>query len=146
MPDCGLFCGAITTKLASPAAARALIASIRLRPPWVSFATTRTLAMRFTSLRGRCRRDAAGRRRLGLRRRLEDAVDRAGYAVLVRTAHHRRHRVEVEDRGRRGDLPLQRQRAPRVGGGARAEAPAHDHVVEEDERAEAEQEARDRDR
>src|SRR5215213_11420581 len=108
MPDCGLFCGAITTKLALPFAARALIASIRLCPPWVSFATTRTLAMRFTSLRGRCCGDVAGCRRLGLCRRLEDAVDRAGDAVLVRTAHHRRHRVEVEDRGRRRDLPLER--------------------------------------
>ena len=45
--------------------------------------------------------------------------------------------VEVEDRRRRGDLPLERQRAPRVGHRARPAAPRRDHVVGEDQRAEA---------
>ena len=63
----------------------------------------------------------AGRRP---RRALEDAVHRAGDAVLVGAADDRRDRVEVEDRRRRGDLPLERQRAPRVGRGARPAAPA----------------------
>ena len=37
-----------------------------------------------------------------------------GHAVLVRTADHLRDLVEVEHRRRRGHLPLERQRAPRV--------------------------------
>ena len=69
-----------------------------------------------------------------------------GNAVLVRPADDGRDRVEVEDRRRRRDLPLERERAPRVGLGARAAAPGGDHVVGEDERAEAEEEAHDRDR
>ena len=41
-------------------------------------------------------------------------VPRAGDAVLVRAADDLRDLVEVEDRRRRGDLPLERHRAPRV--------------------------------
>ena len=51
---------------------------------------------------------------LGLGGGAEDAVHRAGDAVLVRAADDRRDGVEVEDRRRRGDLPLERERAPRV--------------------------------
>ena len=54
-------------------------------------------------------------------------------------------RVEVEDRRRRGDLPLERERAPRVGHRARPAAPRGDHVVGEDQRAQAEDEGADRD-
>ena len=64
------------------------------------------------------RRRARGLRHL--RAALEDAVHRAGHAVLVRPADDRRDGVEVEDRRRRGDLPLERERAPRVGVRARA--------------------------
>ncbi len=49
---------------------------------------------------------------------VEDAVPRARHAVLVRAADDLRDLVEVEDRRRRGHLPLERQRAPRVGGRA----------------------------
>ena len=70
---------------------------------------------------------------------------RAGDAVLVRRADDLRDLVEVEDRRRRGDLPLERHRAPRVRRRDRAEAPARDHVVEEDERRGAEPERRERD-
>ena len=51
----------------------------------------------------------------GGRRGREDAVHRARDAVLVGAAHDRGHPVEVEDRRRRGDLPLERHAAPRVG-------------------------------
>ena len=86
-----------------------------------------------------------GARSRGRGRRREDAVHGARHAVLVGSADDRRDAIEVEDRRRRGDLPLERQRAPRVGHRARAAAPAGDHVVDEDQRAEPEPEARDRD-
>ena len=57
-----------------------------------------------------------------------------GHAVLVGAAHDLRDLVEVEDRRRRGHLPLERARAPRVAGRRRTEGPADDHVVEEHER------------
>ena len=75
----------------------------------------------------------------------ENRVLRAGDAVLVRRADDLRDLVEVEDRRRRADLPLERHRAPRVRRRDRAAAPARDHVVEEDERRRAEPERRERD-
>ena len=47
-----------------------------------------------------------------------------GHAVLVGAADDLRDLVEVEDRRRRGDLPLERHRAPRVAGRRRAPLPA----------------------
>src|SRR4051794_21236727 len=101
----------------------------------VSFASTSTFGIsgssrerpRLTllfSLRGGSARGLLGPRLGG---RLEDAVARAGDAVLVRAADHGRDLVEVEDRRRGGALPLERERAPRVGGRAGAAAPARDH-------------------
>ena len=71
---------------------------------------------------------------------VEDRVARAANAVLVRAAHHLRDLVEVEDGRRRGDLPLERERPPRIGGRRLAAAPADDQVVEEDEGRGAEEE------
>ena len=65
-----------------------------------------------------------------------------GHAVLVRAADDRRYLVEVEHRRWRRHLPLECQRAPRVGPGQRAAGPAHDHVVEEDEHRRADRERR----
>ena len=45
---------------------------------------------------------------------VHDRVPRAADAVLVRAADDLRDLVEVEDRRRRGHLPLERERAPRV--------------------------------
>src|SRR6202020_3450560 len=73
----------------------------------------------------------AGRSRSRLRRWRERAVHGAGHAVLVWTADDGRQLVEVEDRRRRGDLPLDRHAAPRVLHRARTATPARDHVVEE---------------
>ena len=75
-------------------------------------------------------RDAVGRAGPDLRRRgrrREDAVHRARDAVLVGAADDGWYPVEVEDRRRRGDLPLERHPAPRVGHGARA---AEQYVTE----------------
>ena len=55
------------------------------------------------------------------------------------------HVVEVEDRRRRGHLPLERERLPRVRRGARAAAPRGDHVVDEHQRREPEHERAQRD-
>src|SRR3954465_2627686 len=108
---------------ASRRSCRSTIASSSALPPIVSFARTSTLAMR---LRLRLSRGTAGRGRDLLLRldRSEDPVHRARDAVLVGTADHGRHPVEVEEGWRRGDLPLQGEGAPRVGGGERAAASA----------------------
>src|SRR5215208_4655480 len=142
LPERGSFIGAMTKKFAPPCSLRWRTASMSARPPSVSFATTRTSAMEL--LLPRAGGDRARGSRLG--RRLEDPVDRAGDAVLVGRADDGRDLVEVEDRRWRGHLPLERQRAPWVGHGDRAAAPARDHVVEEDEEAQPERERRHRDR
>ena len=77
--------------------------------------------------------------------RPHDRVPGAGDAVLVRAADDARDLVEVEDRRRRGNLPLDRLGPPRVGGRLRAPLPADDHVVDEHQLREAEEEGRDRD-
>src|SRR5690349_15748391 len=87
----------------------------------VSFAITRTWLIA-----------SVGPHRLGMRR-AEDRVPRTGDAVLVRVADDLRDLVEVEDRRRRADLPLERERAPRVALGDLAVPPRVDHVVEEHE-------------
>src|SRR5205807_6811989 len=90
-------------------------------------------------------RSAGGHRGFGLGGWLEDPVHGPWNAVLVGAADDRRHRIEVEDRRRRGDLPLERQPAPRVRGGPWAAPPAGHDVVKKDQRAKAEDERRDRD-
>ena len=65
------------------------------------------------------------RRRHG--RLVEDDVLGARLAVVVRAADHARRAVEVEDRRRRGDLPLDRQRAPGVVAGAGS--PRHHEMI-----------------
>ena len=64
---------------------------------------------------------------------LHHRVPRAGHAVLVRSADDLGDLVEVEDRRRRGHLPLERESAPRVGLRDRAASPADHHVVDEDD-------------
>src|ERR671914_945127 len=76
---------------------------------------------------------------------VHDGMPGATHAVLVRAADDLRDRVEVEDGRRRGDLPLERHRAPRVPRRERSAPPAHEHVVEEDERRGTEGEGGDRD-
>src|SRR3954471_2139514 len=120
LPWRGRVCGTTTWKRTlSSTAAIAFTRSSRLPPPIVSLATTRirldTLGLSLVLGHRRARRLL----RPGLRRRLEDPVDRARHAVLVRAADDGRHRVEVEERRRRGALPLQRERPPRVGRRAR---------------------------
>ena len=75
----------------------------------------------------------------------QDRVPGARDAVLVGTADDLRDLVEVEDRRRRRDLPLERARVPRVGLGDRAALPADDHVVDEQDERGAEHEGRDGD-
>src|ERR1019366_2066760 len=138
-----LLWGTIRRKRTSPDAARARTASSSFFPPSVRLATTRTsltgFPLRSFAWRPDDARTGSGR---GGRRR-EDAVDRAGHAILVRTADDRREAVEVEDRGRRGHLPLERQPPPRVGDAAWSPTPARDHVVDEHQRGEAQAEAGD---
>src|SRR3954463_5873182 len=135
LPYFGRVRGTTMKKRASPCSWRRLIASSSALPPMVSFARTRTLAMATPS------RSRGGGGGWGFRlHRLENAVHRAGDAVLVRAADHGRDLVEVEDRRRRGHLPLERQRAPRVTGRRRAASHADHHVVEEHERRRAEEE------
>ena len=55
---------------------------------------------------------------------LNTACTAPGHAVLVGAADDRRDLVEVEHRRRRGHLPLDRVRAPRVARGQRAVPPA----------------------
>src|SRR5215208_4877971 len=107
----------IATRMSSSAACSRIFSSSSL-PPSVSFATTRIVFIRGSppedqspSLGGRVLARAGGLRHLGTA--LEHAVDRAGNAVLVRAADDGRDRVEVEDGWRRGNLPLERERAPR---------------------------------
>ena len=83
--------------------------------------------------------------RCRLLRRAEDRVLRAGDAVLVRPADDLRDLVEVEDRRRGRDLPLERARVPGVRLGDRAAHPARDHVVDEEHERRPEHEGRDRD-
>src|SRR3954462_3163537 len=137
--------GTTTWKRTSPSAARARIRSSRFLPPIVSLARTRTLWGTLGLLLVLGHGGARGLLRPRLLGRPEDAVHRVRHAVLVRSADHRRHRIEVEDPRRRGHLPLQRERAPRGGGGARAAAPGRDHVVDEHERREPEHERAERD-
>src|SRR6185437_13871145 len=73
--------------------ARARRASNSLPPPSVRLATTKT-SLTTPSSSARLPQHAAG----GGGRRGEDPVHGARHAVLVRTAHHRRHAVEVEHR------------------------------------------------
>src|ERR1700742_4804283 len=130
LPWRGRVCGTTTWKRTlSSSAAIAFTRSSRFFPPIVSLARTRT---RFATLRLSLafgRRCARRLLRPRLRRRLEDAVHRVRHAVLVRAADHGRHRVEGEDRRRRGHLPLQRERPPGVGRSARAAAPGGGTVV-----------------
>src|SRR4051812_42570568 len=65
---------------------------------------------------------------------VEDRVACARLAVVVRAADDARLGVEVEAGWRRGDLPLERQRAPRVGRRGLTADPRDDRVVDEDER------------
>ena len=105
----------------------------RLLPATVSFATTSgCLGSVSAATSSVC---SVHRPRASSRLVREDRVPRARDAVLVRAADDLRDLVEVEDRRRRGDLPLERVRAPRVARRERAADPAGDHVVEEDERS-----------
>src|SRR5512132_3303046 len=78
-------------------------------------------------------------------RAVQQRVPRAGYAVLVWTADHLRDLVEVEHRRWRADLPLERERMPRIPRRLRTELPRMDHAVEEDDDRRAERERADRD-
>ena len=144
-----VFCGHTTVQRIGPRAARRSIASISFWPPTVSLATTSDVGRRScagcrlraasTSLpmravrrcRGRCSPAAAcpsppPSAPTGdlLAVAVQDRVHRAGDAVLVRAADDLRDLVEVEDRRRRGNLPLERARPPRVAGGAGPAGPA----------------------
>src|SRR5262249_6450766 len=59
----------------------------------------------------------------------------AGHSILVGPAHNARELLEVEDRGRGGELPPDRGRPPRIFGGPPDEKPAYDHFVEEEQPA-----------
>src|SRR5579859_7938413 len=124
----------------SPAAAWARTAASSLAPPRVRLATTSISFTAVLSSRARgvidARGAAAGGGGCGRGGGGEDPVDGTRDAVLVRSADDGGHAVEVEDRRRRGDLPLQGHAPPGVGDRTRATAPAGDHVVEEDQRAE----------
>src|SRR3954453_10306469 len=156
LPWRGLLCGTTTKKRASPRPWRSRIASRSFAPPIVSLARTSTFPIPTPpsapppppGLPGRDGSRFPGRHGSALdllAGGAEDAVHRARHAVLVRAPDDGRPVVEVED-GRRGaPLPLERERAPRVGLRAGAPAPGRDHVVDEDERREPEHEARQRD-
>src|SRR5580658_2086432 len=123
-PDEGLVWGTTRRKRTSPEAARSRTASSSFTPPSVRLAITRTSftgsassSLTWYSLAWHRRDARAGSDRGGGRR--EDAVDGAGDAVLIRTADDRRNAVEVEDRRRRGHLPLECHAAPGVGWGLR---------------------------
>src|SRR6188768_4439690 len=114
----------MTVMRTGPASACSRSALIRLSPATVSLATTRTWRTSVSDPFQLAGLDAGSIP-------VEDRVPCAHHAVLVRCADDLRDLVEVEDRRRRGDLPLDRVGAPGVALGARAEAPADDHVVEE---------------
>src|SRR5436309_3399548 len=141
--------GTHTTTRASPPAVFSLMTLSSFWPPSVSLATTRMIFTRWGSYRSRGRLavcGGAGRGREVRRARgPEDAVHGARDAVLVRSADDRRHLVEVEHWRWGGDLPLERERPPRVRDRPRTAAPRGDHVVEEDQRTQPEDERRDRD-
>src|ERR1035441_10158511 len=135
-PADGLLWGTTKRKRASPAAARSRTVSSKLLPPSVRLATTRIsfIGCALSSFAGGSddARTGCGGSGSGCGRgRGEDGVNRAGYSVLVWTADDRRNPVEVEDRRRRGYLPLERQAAPRIADGSSSPAPAGDHVVDE---------------
>ena len=140
-PTAGWFCGAATTT-SETSSWRSRTACSSLRPPATSLRKTSSGALlglgahvgaHHARLVGRDLGAFAG----------HDRVPGAGDAELVGAADDARDLVEVEDRRRRGDLPLDRVGAPGVGLGPRAEAPADDHVVEEDELDGAEHEGED---
>src|SRR3954453_13520512 len=123
LPCRGLVRGTqMTTDSSGSAAASSLVLSSRAPPPIVSLATTRTRLMAVPPTRALAPRDhdvtarscVTPGRLLHAISLLEDPVPRAGPAVLIRPADDGRDVVEVEDRRRRGDLPLERERAPRV--------------------------------
>src|ERR1700712_4807610 len=96
LPCRGRDCGTTTWKCTvPPSPARSRTRSSRFLPPIVSFARTRTFATGSDPLVTLGRLGAG--RLLGPRLfgRLEDAVHRAGHAVLVRAADDRRHGIEV---------------------------------------------------
>src|SRR3954447_27051978 len=140
----GLDIGTTRTNWVSPCLAFSRTRSSSFWPPTVWFATMSTFLKTGSLLPG-CGGDRARGRWSGLPGLLEDAVHRARDAVLVRPADHRGNGGEVEDRRRRGDLPLQREGAPRVGLRARPAPPARDHVVDEHERAQPDDERGQRD-
>src|SRR4051794_36336340 len=114
LPWRGRVRGTITTaRSPSASAASPRTFSSSSRPPMVSLATTRIVFTGLPPRGGRsCRRGFAaggGARARGdrRRRRAEDAVHRARHAVLVGAADDGGDGVEVEDRRRRGDLPLE---------------------------------------
>src|SRR4051795_6467051 len=103
LPCLGRLRGTHTTTRVSSPAARSWIFARSLPPPSVSLATTRMVFMVVCgSSLGGWLRVGAGRRRpdVGGSRGAEDAVHRAGDAVLVRAADDGRDLVEVEDRRR----------------------------------------------
>src|SRR5947209_18666787 len=114
-PCAGRLRGTTSAKRTSPPAFSSRILSRSLAPPIVWLATTRTVFTRYSLPRHLGRAAARRRGRAHLAGLAEHAVDGPRHPVLVGAAHHRGHRVEVEDRRRRGDLPLQREGPPRVG-------------------------------
>ena len=144
-----------TATSSTPASTRSRIASSSLRPPATSFRNARTVPPapfdgRTGGVGGRghgstprpCRPRAGSAAPTSASAGPRIACRAPGHAVLVRAADDARDLVEVEDRRRRGDQPLDRLRAPRVVAGERAPPPADDHVVEEDQLGGAEQERR----
>src|SRR4051794_26085060 len=135
LPCLGRVRGTHTTTRASPSASSTLswMVCSSLAPASVSLATTRMVFMGFAFLLVRwVGRSPGGRRRLArhrLGRRSEYPVDGTGHAILVGAADDGGDLVEVEDRRRRGDLPPERERPPRVPRGARPAAPGGGHVV-----------------
>src|SRR5215218_11201162 len=113
LPWRGFVRGTQTTNRVSSSCARSRTVSRSGRPPSVSLATTR-IVLKAGSFRGSrggrllVRGGPRGLRHFGPA--LEDPVDGARDAVLVRPAHDRRDGVEVEDRRRGRELPLEGQR------------------------------------
>src|SRR3954463_7668492 len=119
-PPCGgRSMGTTSTNCTSPSRAFSRTRSSSFWPPTGWLATMRIFFKRCSLLLGG-RGHGSRRRRCHLARLLEDAVDGARHPVLVRAADDGGDVFEVEEGRRRGALPLQRQRAPRVGLGARA--------------------------
>src|SRR5450755_4023113 len=134
-PADGLLWGTTRRKRTSPPPARSRTVSNSFLPPSVRLATTRisfigcvssSFAGGSDDARTGCSSSGSG---CG-RGRGEDGVHRSWHSVLVRTADDRRNSVEVEDRGRRGDLPLEGQASPGIADGSSSATPAGDHVVD----------------